>query len=91
VRASAPPTASQRAAQAFGERAVASGKVSAAEVAQAVFDAMAAGRFYIYSHPHALAPVLARAQDIVDGANPRDPYRERPELGAQLRAALRAG
>ena len=91
LRAVAAPTASQRVAQAFGERAVASGRVSAAEVACAVFDAMAAGRFYIYSHPEALASVGARAEDIVAGRNPRDPYRERPELGSRLRAALRTG
>jgi NAD(P)-dependent dehydrogenase (short-subunit alcohol dehydrogenase family) len=90
VRSSAPPTTSQRVAQALGERAVASSKVTAAEVAREVFEAMAAGRFYIFSHPQALAPVLARAQDIASASNPRDPYRERPELGAQLRAALRA-
>jgi NAD(P)-dependent dehydrogenase (short-subunit alcohol dehydrogenase family) len=89
--ADAAPTASQRIAQANVERAVASGKVSAAEVAQLVFDAIAADRFYIYSHPKALAPVATRAEDIVQGRNPTDPFRERPELGAQLRAALRGG
>jgi NAD(P)-dependent dehydrogenase (short-subunit alcohol dehydrogenase family) len=87
--ASAPLTASQRIAQASVERAVAGGKVSAAEVAQFVFDALEADRFYIYSHPQALAPVATRAEDIVAGRNPADPFRERPELGAQLRAALR--
>jgi NAD(P)-dependent dehydrogenase (short-subunit alcohol dehydrogenase family) len=84
-------TASQRVAQASVERAVAGGKVSAAEVAQLVFDAVAADRFYIYSHPKALAPVATRAEDIVQGRNPADPFRERPELGAQLRAALNGG
>jgi NAD(P)-dependent dehydrogenase (short-subunit alcohol dehydrogenase family) len=84
-------TASQRVARASVERAVASGKVSAAEVAQFVFDALAADRFYIYSHPKALAPVATRAEDIVQGRNPADPFRERPELGAQLRAALNGG
>jgi short-subunit dehydrogenase len=83
------PTRSQRVAQAVGERAVASGKVSAAEVAQFVFDALAAKRFYIYSHPRALGPVTTRAEDIVHGENPRDPYAQRPELGAELKAALR--
>jgi len=54
-----------------------------------VFDALQADRFYIYSHPKALAPVHTRAADIMAGTNPSDPYRERPELGEQLRAALR--
>ena len=70
------------------EKAVASGRVTAADVAQSVFDAMADDRFYIYSHPKALAPVLTRAEDIVSTRNPTDPYKERPELGAQLKAAL---
>ena len=89
--AGATPTPSQRIARASVERAVASGKVSAAEVAQFVFDALVADRFYIYSHPKALAPVATRAEDIVQGRNPTDPFRERPELGAQLRAALQGG
>jgi hypothetical protein len=70
------------------EKAVASGRVTAADVAQFVFDAMAEDRFYIYSHPKALAPVMTRAEDILRAGNPSDPYRERPELGAQLKAAL---
>ncbi len=82
-------TTSQRVAQAVGEKAVASGRVTAAEVAQFVFDAIAADHFYIYSHPHALAPVMTRAEDILRGDCPTDPYAERPELGAQLRAALK--
>ena len=82
-------TNSQRVAQAIGEKAVASGKVTAAEVAQFVFDAIAGDRFYIYSHPRALGPVMTRAEDILRGGNPTDPYKERRELGDQLRAALR--
>lgn len=89
--AAATLTPSQRIARASVERAVSSGKVSAAQVAQFVFDALAADRFYIYSHPKALAPVATRAEDIVQGRNPADPFRERPELGAQLRAALNGG
>ncbi len=84
----APATVSQRVAQFNVEKAVASGRVTAADVAQFVFDAMAEDRFYIYSHPKALAPVMTRAEDILRAGNPSDPYRERPELGAQLKAAL---
>jgi NAD(P)-dependent dehydrogenase (short-subunit alcohol dehydrogenase family) len=87
----APATASQRLAQLNVERAVASGRVTAADVAQFVFDAMAGDRFYIYSHPKALGPVMTRAQDILHAGNPSDPYRERPELGEQLKAALNRG
>ena len=83
------PTASQRLQQAMTGKAIASGKVSAASVAQQVFDAMAANQFYIYSHPQALGAVQTRMQDIVQSRNPTDPFADKPELGAQLRAALR--
>ena len=82
-------TTSQRVAQGLVEKAVAGGRVTAADVAQLVFDAIEADRFYIFSHPKALAPVTTRAEDIVAARNPSDPYCERPELGEQLRAALR--
>jgi NAD(P)-dependent dehydrogenase (short-subunit alcohol dehydrogenase family) len=85
-----PPTRSQLIAQAMSEKAVTSGKVTAAQVAQAVFGALRERRFYIYSHPHALKGVQTRLEDIVQGRNPTDPFADKPELGAQLRAALRA-
>jgi len=83
------PTRSQLVARAMGDKAVSSGKVTAAMVAQFVFDAMAEDRFYIYSHPHALGNVQTRMEDIVAGKNPSDPFAKRPELGEQLRNALR--
>jgi NAD(P)-dependent dehydrogenase (short-subunit alcohol dehydrogenase family) len=82
------PTASQRIGQAMSEKAVGSGKVSAEDVAQMVFDAVAADRFYIYSHPKALGNVRLRMDAILNGDNPPDPFAERPEIGAQLRQAL---
>ena len=78
-----------RIAQAMSDKAVTSGKVSAADVAQFVFDAMAEQRFYIYSHPKSLANVQIRLEDIMTPRNPSDPFAARPEIGAQLRAALR--
>ena len=87
--AGAAPTRSQLIGEAMATKAVRSGKVSAAEVAQNVFDAVAQDRFYIYSHPKALAAVAARMEAIVEGTNPPDPFEHRPELGEQLRAALR--
>lgn len=88
-RPSAPPTRSQMIARAMSDKAVTSGKVTAAQVAQAVFDALRARRFYVYSHPHALKSVRTRLDDIVQQRNPTDPFADKPELGAQLRAALR--
>ena len=85
----AQPTRSQRVAQAMSDKAVGSGKVTAPMVAQFVVDAVREGRFYIYSHPNALRSVQTRMEDIVTGRNPTDPFADKPEIGAQLRAALR--
>jgi NAD(P)-dependent dehydrogenase (short-subunit alcohol dehydrogenase family) len=87
----AKPTQSQLIGQAMSDKAVGSGKVTATEVAQMVFDAIAANRFYIYSHPKALGNVSDRMNAIVEHRNPPDPFAERPEIGIGLRAALRAG
>ena len=83
------PTKSQLIAQAMSDKAVTSGKVSAAEVVQFVFEAMAQQRFYIYSHPKSLGHVQTRLEDIMTPRNPSDPFAARPEIGANLRAALR--
>ena len=83
------PTQSQLIGQAMSDKAVGSGKISAAEVAQMVFDAVRAGQFYIYSHPQALGNVQQRMEAIVMGANPPDPFAARPEVGDGLRKALR--
>ncbi len=85
------PTPSQLIGQAMSDKAVSSGKVTAAEVAQKVFDAVLAGQFYIYSHPKALGNVQQRMEAIVMGNNPPDPFAARPDVGEQLRAALRQG
>ena len=82
-------TASQRISMAQIGKAVNSGKVTAAEVAQKVFDAMTADQFYIYSHPKALGNVQSRMDAIVAIQSPPDPFTERPEIGEGLRAALR--
>ena len=87
--AAAKPTKSQLIGQAMSDKAVGRGKVSAAEVAQKVFDAVQAGQFYIYSHPQALGNVQQRMEAIVMGHNPPDPFAAKPEVGVQLRAALR--
>ena len=86
----AKPTRSQLIGKAMSEKAVGHGKVSAAHVAQFVFDALEADRFYIYSHPKALASVQTRLEDVVQARNPTDPFAGKPEIGAELRAALRA-
>ncbi len=90
VMADEKPTASQMINQAMVGQAVTKGKVTAQDVAGRVFAALESGQFYVFSHPHALGAVTARAGDITGLRNPTDPFAERPEVGAQLRAALRA-
>ena len=84
------PTRSQLIGQAMSDKAVGSGKVSAADVAAKVFAALGANQFYIFSHPRALATVQTRLEDVVLARNPTDPFHEKPEMGQQLRDALRA-
>jgi short-subunit dehydrogenase len=89
VQAAASPTVSQQVSQAVLEKAVASGKVSAAEVAQRTFDAIREQQFYIYSHPAALGNVQRRMEDIVMGRNPGDPYEAAPHVREKLQAGLK--
>ena len=84
------PTRSQLIGQAMSDKAVGSGKVSAADVAQMVFDAVHADRFYIYSHPKAIASVQTRLEDILQARNPTNPFSHKPEIGEELKKALRA-
>ncbi|MEY2622751.1 MAG: putative oxidoreductase SadH [Pseudomonadota bacterium] len=86
----APPSTSQMIGQAMSEKAVSGGKVSARDVAQKVFDAVAEDRFYIFSHPKALGNVQQRMESILQNASPPDPFAARPDVGEDLRRALRA-
>lgn len=86
----AAPTRSQLIGRAMSDKAVSSGKVTAAEVAQKVFDAVATRQFYIYSHPRAIGTVQTRMEDILQARNPTDPFAHKPELGEELKQALRA-
>jgi NAD(P)-dependent dehydrogenase (short-subunit alcohol dehydrogenase family) len=90
LKSDAAPTASQRAAQAMSDKAVGSGKVTAAEVADKTFDAIRESRFYIYSHPEALGNVQRRMEDIVAARNPGDPYEAVPHVREMLRAKLQS-
>lgn len=83
------PTASQLIAQAMSAKAVTSGKLTAADVAQMVVDAMRDERFYIFSHPQALGMAQKRLEDLVQMHNPSDPFEGKPEIGDRLREALR--
>jgi NAD(P)-dependent dehydrogenase (short-subunit alcohol dehydrogenase family) len=91
VGMTARPTASQLAAQAMTDKAVSSGKVSAQDVAELTFKAIAGGQFYIYSHPGALAGVQERMEHIVAGTNPGDPYAATPHVREALRSKMKLG
>ena len=84
------PTRSQLIQQAMTGKAVDSGKVTAANVAQLVFDAISSNQFYIYSHPKAIKSVQTRMEDILQARNPTDPFADKPEIGEQLKKALRS-
>lgn len=84
-------TESQKVAQAMTQKAVTSGKVSAADVAQLVFKAMREQQFYIFSHPNALAMVQTRMEDILQARKPTDPFAATPQIGEMLKQALRKG
>lgn len=83
------PTHSQRVAQAMVEKAVTSGKVSAADFARHTFEAIRHNHFYVVSHPQALDDVRLRAEDITMLRNPSDPSARRPGTRESLREALR--
>jgi NAD(P)-dependent dehydrogenase (short-subunit alcohol dehydrogenase family) len=87
--ASDKPTASQKIQQAMTGKAVDSGKVSAADVAAMVFEAVKENRFYIYSHPKAIRSVQTRMEDVLQARNPTSPFADKPEIGEQLKTALR--
>lgn len=84
------PTTSQLVSQAQTDKAVSSGKLTAADVAAMVFDAIDHDRFWIFSHPKALAGLQTRMEDAMLHRNPTDPYAARPDIGEALKARLRA-
>ena len=83
------PTRSQAIANEMMIKAVTSAKLTSAHIADLTFEAIANEQFYVLSHPHALEAVLQRAHDVMAQRNPMDPFIARPQLRAQLQAALR--
>jgi len=76
----AAPTASMIASQKASEKAVSSGRISAAEVARMTFDAIRENRFYVITHPKILASVELRLQDVIAQRNPSDPFSFKPDV-----------
>jgi NAD(P)-dependent dehydrogenase (short-subunit alcohol dehydrogenase family) len=79
------PTASQIAARERAEKAVSSGRLTAAEVAALTFEAVREDRFYVITHPKMLASVELRMQDLLARRNPTDPYTFKPDLSVKSR------
>ncbi len=81
----APPTPSQIAARVRSEKAIASGRLSAAEVARMTFEAVREDRFYVITHPKMLASVELRLRDLLEQRSPSDPYTFKPEVAVKPR------
>ena len=78
LRNETPETRSQQAAREQLAKAVASGKLSADEVAEHAFSAVRAGTFYILPHPGILPSVELRMRDILAARAPSDPFSLKP-------------
>jgi len=66
----APPSAASAAYQERMGQAVKSGRLTADDMANAVFDAVAANRFYVIPHGRIKQAVRLRMEDILDDRNP---------------------
>ena len=66
-------SAEQQAREALLRKAVTSGKLSAADVAEKVYAAVRDGRFYILTHPRIKPSIQWRMEDILQERNPTNP------------------
>jgi len=66
-------TAEQQAREALLRKAVTSGKLSAGDVAQKVYEAVRDERFYILTHPKIKSSIQWRMEDILQERNPTNP------------------
>ena len=80
LRNTGPRTESQRAAAEGSRKAIQSGRLTAADVAERTFAAIQSGLFYCITHPRILPAVERRMQDILEGRTPRDPFADKPEV-----------
>jgi len=73
-------TESQKIAQAATNKAVNSGKITAADVAAKTFDCIREQKFYCITHPKILGSVALRLEDILAQRNPSDPFSLKPAV-----------
>jgi short-subunit dehydrogenase len=78
-----PPSASQAALKAHLDKAVSSGRITAPQVAEATFEAIRAGRFYVITHEKMMPSIELRLQDVAQRRNPTDPFTYRPDVAAK--------
>lgn len=79
-RNAAAPTASQVLGARELRKAVRAGRLSAADIAEATFDAVRAERFYVFTHPAIFSSIRLRHDDIEAQRAPSDPI-SRPRSG----------
>jgi NAD(P)-dependent dehydrogenase (short-subunit alcohol dehydrogenase family) len=66
-------TAEQQAREALLRKAVTSGKLTAADIAEKVYEAVRDERFYILTHPRIKPSIQWRMEDILQERNPTNP------------------
>ena len=71
-------TEADRKREAAVRHAIESGKISAAQVADMVFDAVLEERFYILTHKNIKASVVQRLEDVIAERNPTNPFAVKP-------------
>jgi len=76
-----PLTQSQMFAVEQMKKAVAGGRISAAEVAAKTFDCIRERKFYCFTHEAILSTFELRLQDIAQQRNPSDPFSYKPAVG----------
>lgn len=83
LRNEAPPTASRVLAARELRKAVRAGRLSAAEIAEAAFDAVRASRFYVFTHSAMMPAIRLRHDDIEHqrAPSPQPPQSPGPEPG----------
>jgi NAD(P)-dependent dehydrogenase (short-subunit alcohol dehydrogenase family) len=71
-------TADELSREARLKKAVSSGRLTAADVAEKVFEAVRDNRFYILTHPRIKPSIQWRMEDILQERNPTDPMGKGP-------------
>ena len=78
----------QALAQTLSDKAVASGKVTATQVAELTFNAIGRRDFYIFPHPGAVGSVRERSDRMLEGKGPSNPYAAKAGLIDSLKGTL---